>query len=503
MNERLTGEGWIILRDATPLSLHVRGNLPLQALAEWLPQESLVASLEGLAALDLHLGGTQRSPIYTGRVELRDVQAQLTSPATALEHMTGPILLDQDRIELQHMTLQFNGQPIAITSTVIPSAGPHIDATIDVPHGQLHIASRINPDAIVIEDGQIRLPQSQAQFRGQIAKRSENPSTLAFLGTIELSELQSLPFLPLPQLAAWKLRGLTTIDAKFQGSLGEWRSAIIQGQLRADQLSVRDIPLEQVTCMIEQNAKGLRVEVPFALAAQGKFSGTLTLEHRAPGDFVLLESDLVGLQLAQLEQVIPAWHGRGVTGTASAHAVFSGTWPARPTWRSEGWLNISGEHLGEIPLLDRLFHGLFGMLAEHLGLDMLRRAELHQAAAQWQLVQERFQTNNLRLGGLSGAEPITIYATGNVGLDQTLDFVIEPELSEGVLLQAPTTSALMGTVLRAAGQLDRFRRLVGRHRLTGTLKNPQYHFEFTTQELLKQLSPAPADLLQNLLNRVR
>jgi len=503
MNERLTGEGWIILRDATPLSLHVQGNLPLQALAEWLPQDSLVASLDGLAALDLHVGGTQHSPISTGRVELRDVQVRLTSPAATLEHITGPILLNQDRIELQHVTFQLNEQPIAITSTVIPSAGPHIDATIDVPRGQLRIASRISPEAIVIEDGQIHLPQSQAQFRGQIAKRSESQSTLGFLGTIELSELQSLPFLPLPQLAAWKLRGLTTIDATFQGSLSHWQRGRIQGRLRADQLSLRDIPLKQVTCMIEQNAQGLRVEVPFALAAQGKFSGTLTLEHRPPGDFVLLESDLVGLQLAQLEQVIPAWHGRGVTGTASAHAVFSGTWPARPSWRSEGWLNISGEHLGEIPLLDRLFHGLFGMLADRLGLEMLRRAELHQAAAQWQLVQERFQMNNLRLSGLSGAEPITIYATGSVGLDQTLDFVIEPELSEGVLLQAPTTSALMGTVLRAAGQLDRFRRLVGRHRLTGTLKNPQYRFEFSTQELLKQLAPAPADVLQSLLNRVR
>ena len=104
---------------------------------------------------------------------------------------------------------------------------------------------------------------------------------------------------------------------------------------------------------------------------------------------------------------------------------------------------------------------------------------------------------------MAGTEPVAIYAKGSVGFDQTLDFVIEPELSEGVVLQAPTTASLAGTVLKAAGQLERLRRLIGRHRLTGTLKEPVYRFEFGTQDVLKQLAPGPTDILQNIFDAVR
>jgi hypothetical protein len=192
-----------------------------------------------------------------------------------------------------------------------------------------------------------------------------------------------------------------------------------------------------------------------------------------------------------------------VTGAASAHAILSGTWDSRATWRGEGWLNASGERLGDLPLLDQLFRGLFGILADRLGLETLRRAQITQASVQWHLSQERFRTEDLRLGGLAGTEPVALYAKGSAGLDQTLDFVIEPELSAGVVLEAPTTSTLASTVLKAADQLERLRRLIGRHRLTGTIKHPEYRFEFTTQEIFKQLAPDPTDLLQHLFDAIQ
>jgi hypothetical protein len=143
------------------------------------------------------------------------------------------------------------------------------------------------------------------------------------------------------------------------------------------------------------------------------------------------------------------------------------------------------------------------VLAERLGLESLRRAQITQAAVQWQLAEARFRTENLRLGGTAGTEPLEVFARGTVGLDQTVDLIVEPGLSEGVLLQAPATAPIAGTVLKAAGQFERLRRLIGRHRILGTLKNPQYRFELSTQEVFRQLAPGPADLIQNLLDVVR
>jgi hypothetical protein len=267
----------------------------------------------------------------------------------------------------------------------------------------------------------------------------------------------------------------------------------------------RNIPIDQVTVTLEQRDGVLRVQVPSSFVAQGKTWGELVIEHRPTTHTsdALLQVDVVGLQLATLAQAIPAWRSRSVTGSASTHALLSGTWQEPRTWRGEGWLNASGERLADLPLLDKVFRGLFGVLGDRLGLESLRRAQITQASFRWRLAEERVHTDDLRLGGLAGTEPVAIYAKGSVGLDRTLDFVIEPELSEGVMVQAPTTSTLASTVLKAAGGLERLRRLIGRHRLTGTLDDPDYRFELTTQEIFKQLAPSPGGLFQQLLDAVQ
>jgi hypothetical protein len=234
--------------------------------------------------------------------------------------------------------------------------------------------------------------------------------------------------------------------------------------------------------------------------AGGQAHADLTVEHRPTGHAFATELDLAGLQLERLAQTIPAWRDRPIRGTASAHAVLTGDWAARASWRGSGWLNASGEHLGEVPLLQKVFRGIFGLLGERLGLESLRRAQVTQASVTWRLSQERVATDDLRLGGLAGTDPVAVYARGSVGLDQTLDFVIEPELAEGTLLQAPATATFAGTILKAAGQFERFRRLVGRHRLTGTLKEPNYRFEYSVQETAAQLVPAAGEALQGLLD---
>jgi hypothetical protein len=153
-----------------------------------------------------------------------------------------------------------------------------------------------------------------------------------------------------------------------------------------------------------------------------------------------------------------------------------------------------------LPLLDKLFRGIFGMVGEAFGLDALRRAEITSVAATWQLANARASTQDMRVGGMAGSEPVSVYAAGSVGLDGTLDFTIEPELSEQLTLDAPNTKTLVSSVLKLAGGLERLRRMVGRHHLTGTIKDPDYRFEFGRDELFKKLMPTSGNLLQGVVD---
>lgn len=499
----VTVSGVVDASGATELALKVSGTLPLSAAAPWLPDANAVSDLGGTAAVTLDVLGRPASPRFLGSVQLRDAAARFMKPAIRVEKLTGTLTLADDRIDIADSSLRLNDQPLTLAATIVPGEAPRLNAAVGFANGELTLIGRLSPQELLIDDGRVALERSRLSFHGAVARAPDRPSALSFAGAVELAELNSVPFVRLPPLSDWKLAGLIDTDTQLEGVWSDWPSMTIRSRNRATHVSARQIPLDQLVCTVEQRQGVLRVRIPSGLLASGRLSGELVVEHHPATRRYLLQADAIGVRLEELAQAIPAWRTRSVTGSASASALVSGTWEERATWRGEGWINGSGQRLADVPLLDKVLRGLFGVLGDRLGLDMLRRAEITQAAARWTLAQERVSTDDLRLGGLAGTEPIALYAKGGVGLDQTLDFVIEPELSEGVVLQSPATSSLAATVLKAAGQLERLRRLIGRHRITGTLNDPVYRFEFSTQEIFKQLAPGPGDLIQQLLDAVR
>lgn len=502
--ELLTLQGEAGLRPPMPLRLHATGRLPLEALLPWLNAGTPLTELTGTADVDLHVDGPAGAAQPIGAIELHNTTAALSAPSLAIERLNASVELTPETVEVHEAAMTLNGHPLALQGSMTRTADAEFSAVARVPEGELRLRGRLSPEDLILEQGLLSLAQSRVSLQGRVARESRRPSAVAFAGTIELSELTAVPFLPLPALEPWALRGAADVQGEFRGRFDDWQAASIRGRVRAGHLEARHLPLEQLVCAIEQRERVLRAQILSALFAEGKLAGELTITHTAPArQDVLVQADLIGMALDRLTQAIPAWRNRSVTGRASAHATLSGTWQVRQSWKGEGWLKGDGEQLGDVPLLDKVFRGLFGVLADRLTLDSLRKAQITSVTGRWQLAQERIATDDLRLGGSAGNEPVAIYARGTVGLDHTLDFVIEPELSEGVMLEAPTTATLARTVLQAAGRLEQLRRLIGRHRLTGTLDAPVYRFEFSTREIFKQLAPTSADLFQNLLDAVR
>ena len=500
--QTLTTRGEVFLSEPRHVVLHLQGDLPLKPLNGWLPAEGPLKNLEGQAAVELHVDGPPDRLWPTGRIELQDAQAEVF--AKTVDRVTGTVILNRDRVSLEHLTLRVDQQPLTGTAVITPSAGPGVVATIRLPHSQLAVTAHLTPEDVVLETARLLVNRTRVDLEGRISRSPRRASRLRASGVVALEELPQVPFVSLPPLEAWKLQGLVEVEAQLEGAWAAWQDAELDVRLRADTLGVRGVPVERMTGTLEQHVRLLRLRVPSALVSEGTLTGEFILNSRGQQPDYLFQGVLVSLQLAALAQISPAWRGREVSGSASAHAMLSGLWAQRPTWRGNGWLNASGQGLGEIPLLDKVFGGLFRALANRLGLETLRRAQLTQASFQWQLARERISTEDFRLAGLAGTEPIAIYAKGQLGLDGTLDFIVEPELSEGVILQAPNTSVVGKTILKAAGGLERLRRMVGRHRLTGTVAHPEYAFEFNLQELLKGFFQAsPGDLLQGVLEQLR
>ena len=500
--QRLEVSGDARLTTPPVVTLRIVGAVPLAALLPWLPKDAPVRKLDGLVEADLTIAGPANALEYDGTVEFQDAAAVVTRPSATIERLNGPVHFARDRVETPQLAMVLNRQPLTMAFKLDGLDAPRVTGLILFPLGQLELAGRLTPREAHIDEARLRLPGSDVRVSGLLS-RTGGPSRLSVSGAVSFEDLRALPFAPQAWVESWKLQGRAEVDATFEGLLTDVAGATVRAAVRAPSLSVQGVPAQAVEAAVEQVNRRFQLRIPAGTIAGGRLWGDLRMAYRATAPEFALETDINRLQLAQLGEAIPAWRTRQVSGLASAHARVSGTWGRRATWQGEGWLDAQGERLGRVPLLDRVFQGLFGVLGDRLGLDTLRRAEIREASMKWQLTKERVWTDSLRLAGTAGTEPVAVYGKGSVGLDHTVDLVVEPELSEGTIVEAPTTASLAGALLKAAGQLEHLRRLIGRHRITGTLKQPQYRFEYSTQEVFRQLTPDPAGLLQGFLDAVR
>jgi len=487
------------------MDLEINGPLPLDAIAPLLPESSPIRQLDGHARLKVRVRGNPTQPRVSGEAVIRAGTIRLETlddPFTAIE---GVLQFGEQTLECRDLTLQFQDRPLRLTAKLTEwDTTPRLVGSLNIPEGVLEASLRFpqGQDRVVIDKSQLTLPRSNLQLQGDWAHTPSQASHITLQGTVDLADLAALPMVTLPANAS-RIQGPMHISAKVAGPLQTWKALTLQASIKGESLRIYDLPVQQLTLEVEQADRTLRVRIPQARVADGTLWGEVLAEHRPKTTYAVVKFEVTALQLARLAQSIPAWHDRNIGGSASAQLLMSGDWDTRSTWRGEGWVNASGERLGNLPLLDKVFQGLFGTLGDRMGLDSVRRAYITQASVRWKLAQERFHTDDFRLGGLAGTEPVAVYAKGSVGLDQTLDFVIEPEFSEQTLLQAPSTASVANTMLKAAGQMERLRRLIGRHRLTGTLKKPEYRFELSPGEVFKQLGPGPIELLQGFLESLR
>lgn len=433
------------------------------------------------------------------RATLRDAAVTLpANPPQPLTRLTGVLEYDHltKRLGTESLTGQLWDVPVTLSGMLTNLHDePRFAAQLQFSAGVLTFQGLTRPDAVMLETAELSVGTSTLRAKGRISRTAGQPSRVSAGGTVELADLLRLPWVNTSGLKTWDPKGQTEVHVRLTGPLDRWQDLTAQGTLSADRLQLHGFLLRKVAAELKQGQGRLGLRLLEASLADGKLVGEYAVDLAASPRRYLLEWDLTAAQLDQLASSVPAWRDRRLQGVLSGHGGFLGTRGDRAGLRGDGWMVAEGDRLLELPLLDRLFRGVFGALADRLGLTTLRKAEIVRVAGQWQLAQERIRTEDFRVTGLSGTEPVTLVVRGSVGLDKTLDLVVEPELSEQLMLQAPTMSALSATILKVVGGMERIRSLVGRHRVIGTIDKPEYTFEFSLDQLLQQTLPTQLDRL--------
>lgn len=471
-------------------------NLVVEAEADWalakkvLPADSPLQPQAGSVSVRVELGGLLTRPTWTGTAAFTEAAIGLRAWPSSVERLSGSLRFTDQEISTDRLTCVAAGQPVTISgaATAFPTA-PRFVGQVAVADARLTMDVTARPEAVVLQTAELSMGASRLRVKGRLSRLRDEPSELTLAGTVRLTDLSQVPWVDTSALKPWHLEGDVEVQARLSGPLEQPQALSVSGLIRSEQLTIKGVPVRAVDAELEQGGKQWSLRLAGASIAGGKLTGEFLLERSEQARY-LLEADLTTADLQQLAASIPPWRGRDLQGTMSAHASFVGSWKDRSTMQGDGWLHAEGPRLGEVPLLDRVFHGVFGALADRLGLTGLRKAQIVKVTGQWRIAQERVWTEDLHVTGLSGTDPVALLIRGSVGLDKTLDLVVEPELSEELLTEAPNTSAIAGAILKVMGGLERARGLVGRHRISGTIDNPQYKFEVRLDQILNQSLPA-------------
>ncbi|MBI4323142.1 MAG: hypothetical protein HY596_02575 [Candidatus Omnitrophica bacterium] len=478
LDNPVQAHGAIVLSAPPRLNLIVDTEGEAGVWNERLAQQGPVQSVAGRASLHVELSGAPTDPRWQGRLTLADTRLLLRGVPVRLEAASGTIHFTNETITSERLSLVVGGEPVLLTGAITNlTSAPHLAWEAQLTDGRLRLDGTWQTDRFVLANGELALRDSHLRLQGQIASPS-SASELSAAGTLNLSDLAHLPWVTLKQVEAWQLQGQTKLQGAFRGRLEDWRGAEIMGTATAERIMARGLPIEALRMEWQQQSGKVAIRIPQATVGGGRMTANFFARPQPEPASYLIETDVTAVDLANLAASVPSWKERQIRGSASAHASLVGTWGEPGSLRGDGWIHMSGEQLGELPLLDRLFRGVFGALADRLGLAYLRKARMTKFAGQWRLSQQRIWTEDVQLSGEAGAEPIVILIHGSVGLDKTLDLTIEPDLPAQLVVEAPNTSTVGRTIVKVMGGAERLRRMVGRHHLGGTLEKPQYKFEF-------------------------
>jgi hypothetical protein len=154
-----------------------------------------------------------------------------------------------------------------------------------------------------------------------------------------------------------------------------------------------------------------------------------------------------------------------VKGLLSSEFTIQGKAGDINTMEGPGRIIVTNANLGPMPLLTPLLGHIYGYFRH--AFPELQKVNIRAGSADFYIRNRRLTTDNLTLSG----DMIGIYARGYVDFDKNLDFEVEnkilSEASGGDDWQAGLQQIIM-----------QFGKMISKARLTGTLENPKWKFEY-------------------------
>lgn len=474
-----------------------------EALYPSLPAAVAVLQPHGELSLVLHWDGAlapasddPRSWPMSAAADLRQGQLQVPGVDESITAIAGALRYQPNRVTLESLTCTHAQVPYTLTAEIQALATePHLVLRVHRPDMSLHVDATLHEEHLSLARCAVAFHDSRVTLMGDLEELRAPVAHLYGEGTLVLADLARWP--AFARMASdWALAGTMPFTLALDGPLRDLSATHGGLKFAATDLKIRDMPVGLARAELEWQAGRVALKTLQAAVAEGTllFSGDATLAADDGPCHAQLTIDRMQLEPV-LRAAFPA-QAKPASGVIVSRMRLEGERCAAAALRGDGELHIAEGRLASVPLLDKILWGLLGGLAERLGYTELRRAELVSAHGRWSLREGTVRSDDLVLTAVYAGSLIPIRMQGWVGLDQRVDLLVEPQIPPDLLQNAPNIPPALRSLARVVVAVGDLKRLIGRQRVTGTLKQPVSRFEFSLDELLRQL---PLQGLQQLL----
>ncbi|GEM_PF-2004408 len=164
--------------------------------------------------------------------------------------------------------------------------------------------------------------------------------------------------------------------------------------------------------------------------------------------------------------------GNNIYGTLDSKFFLKGRASDLTTTTGNGEITIKNANLGPMPLLAPLIGDLYSTLQDIF--TPAQRININSASASFKIKDEKITADDITLWG----DDIYITAHGYVGFDGKLDLYFQNQFRDPESEDNETWQNILRT------SIVKFGRSISRARLTGTIKDPEWDFEYLVKNII-------------------
>ena len=383
--------------------------------------------------------------------------------------VSGLIDISNDSITTSNATFTINGIPSRLSLRINNPSG-NLSCNINVESDNIKLTLNASKENDIYKISEIKgsFFNSSINLTGEIGGKNASSISLYGKATTDLKDVINFAQGDLKEtIDSSKPEGTINSTVYFNGNLKDFSSYELGIKSNATYIKIQKFIINNVYMDLRGSNGLFTIPAISASVYKGSFAAQAKIDTRNKALPYSFSSELKGFDISDFINK-SNFDVKNIRGLVSSRLDIKGDGTDSKTVIGSGKIIISNANLGPMPLFSPLVGNIYGFI--QYKLPEVKRVDITDGSCDLYIKNRKISTDNLILF----SKVMSINAKGYMDFDTNLDFEVSNELlePEGGAKEESDWQRSLQDLMMGVGKM------ISKAYLTGTLKNPQWKFEY-------------------------